>query len=366
MNTLLFSQKIKTFFTDLSDTDQKEIFRKVLLLDDYVGWYNECNVMLKDLEKKQNELENEIAILFGNVESTLRHIESMKQKKEDFYKEKQEKISLFKIKVEESNNLLERNLQRLKEEQPLEDLLKLAEDAREKYGNLQGQLSNLDSSFSLSVKEIGNKKVIKEQEIKAIATSEISKVEEEKRKELNLIEINYSDRFHEVEDKETVLDKEYYKLDTEIQSLGRELQPKEKLLSKYKPSSKTICPLCGTELSGLKEEEVKKHLEEVSIEVSRIRTLIEEKIKRSNEISKERNTIRVFIEELREEFVKIKERQSKPYEQKIGEISSRLEEVLNQLRTAEKEMIEEEIKKLEAKKNFLKNELSSLFLMNLL
>ena len=33
MNTILFGQKVKDFFTDLGDADKKEIFRKVLQLD---------------------------------------------------------------------------------------------------------------------------------------------------------------------------------------------------------------------------------------------------------------------------------------------------------------------------------------------
>ncbi|MGD2072143.1 MAG: AAA family ATPase, partial [Candidatus Thorarchaeota archaeon] len=39
MNTLMFGQKVKDFFTDLPDSEKKEIFRKVLSLDEYQEYY---------------------------------------------------------------------------------------------------------------------------------------------------------------------------------------------------------------------------------------------------------------------------------------------------------------------------------------
>ncbi len=49
MNTLMFGQKIKDFFTDLPDSEKKEIFRKVLPLDEYQGYYDKAKNALEAL-----------------------------------------------------------------------------------------------------------------------------------------------------------------------------------------------------------------------------------------------------------------------------------------------------------------------------
>jgi len=50
MNTLMFGQKVKDFFTDLGDADKKEIFRRILDLDAYTSYYDEAKKMIDKLE----------------------------------------------------------------------------------------------------------------------------------------------------------------------------------------------------------------------------------------------------------------------------------------------------------------------------
>ena len=46
MNTLMFGQKVKDFFTDLIDSDKKEIFSKILTLDKYQNFYQQAKKVL--------------------------------------------------------------------------------------------------------------------------------------------------------------------------------------------------------------------------------------------------------------------------------------------------------------------------------
>ena len=67
INTLLFGQKVKDFFTDLPDSDRKDIFRKVLQLDKYVSYQDETTKRIKqgniDLASINNKIEMNIQFL---------------------------------------------------------------------------------------------------------------------------------------------------------------------------------------------------------------------------------------------------------------------------------------------------------------
>jgi exonuclease SbcC len=57
MNTLMFGQKIKDFFTDLVDSDKKEIFRKILNLERYTSFYKKADEFLKGMKESLNDLQ---------------------------------------------------------------------------------------------------------------------------------------------------------------------------------------------------------------------------------------------------------------------------------------------------------------------
>jgi len=60
LNTILFGQKVKSFFTDLPDSKQKEIFRKILQLDSYVTYqktaFDKISLLKEDLINNKNEV----------------------------------------------------------------------------------------------------------------------------------------------------------------------------------------------------------------------------------------------------------------------------------------------------------------------
>ncbi len=64
-NTLMFSQKVKTFFTDLKDSEQKKIFRKVLNLDNYTLYGEETTKRIKNIGIKVLELNRQLEVNKG-------------------------------------------------------------------------------------------------------------------------------------------------------------------------------------------------------------------------------------------------------------------------------------------------------------
>jgi DNA repair exonuclease SbcCD ATPase subunit len=122
MNTLLFSQKVKTFFTDLTDAEQKDIFRKVLQLDDFVLWYNETNEVLKKLGDKVTDLHNKYDIQCKLLEQTKESVDKMLVEKVKFYKDKEEQLSLLSEKIQKLEMSLRLIKAKIDSEQPLEEL----------------------------------------------------------------------------------------------------------------------------------------------------------------------------------------------------------------------------------------------------
>jgi len=59
-NTILFGQNVKDFFTDLPDSKQKEIFRKILQLDMYVTYKEIASNKLKELQESLDDGVHEI------------------------------------------------------------------------------------------------------------------------------------------------------------------------------------------------------------------------------------------------------------------------------------------------------------------
>jgi len=83
MNTLMFSQGVKDFFTDLNDAAQKEIFRKILLLDEWLIYQKEAGNKLKlcEAEKSQFDVDIQVKenIILNNIETIKKLIELEKQ-----------------------------------------------------------------------------------------------------------------------------------------------------------------------------------------------------------------------------------------------------------------------------------------------
>lgn len=113
MNTVLFGQKVKNFFTDLTDSEQKEIFRKVLQLDDYLLYYDETSKRLKKLNEADISLNNDMNIsknMIGEISSQIKFLISEKEKfnenKETLILELEKDINYLNNQISEKNEFL--------------------------------------------------------------------------------------------------------------------------------------------------------------------------------------------------------------------------------------------------------------------
>ena len=95
MNTLMFGQKVKDFFTDLLDSDKKLIFRELLFLILYDNYYKTTNDSLKENKLNQANIENSINITTGLLEDTFFQIKIITKLKQEFKKNKKTEISVL-------------------------------------------------------------------------------------------------------------------------------------------------------------------------------------------------------------------------------------------------------------------------------
>lgn len=139
INTLLFSQKVKTFFTDLTDSDQKEIFRKIMTLDDFVLYHKQSGVTIRLLESEITELNQNITVNNSLIDQHLNQIEEIKRQKKEFEEQKKKSIETATIVVSGIESKIEEKRR---------DLGKYPEDLEIKIQDLKTNLGKCSSSLN--------------------------------------------------------------------------------------------------------------------------------------------------------------------------------------------------------------------------
>jgi DNA repair exonuclease SbcCD ATPase subunit len=154
-NTMLFSQKVKTFFTDLTDSEQKDIFRKILQLDEFLDYYKITNEKISENEKIMLDATNNILsseLFLKNLEDQLN---DLKNKEIEYENDKKLKIESFE--KDQENLQLEISI-----------IEKSINDIVEKYPNVEEDIQSLRIEFAEVRQEIINVDNLKNNEIEKI------------------------------------------------------------------------------------------------------------------------------------------------------------------------------------------------------
>jgi len=154
-NTMMFSQKVKTFFTDLTDSEQKDIFRKILQLDEFLDYYKITNEKISENEKIMLVATNNILsseLFLKNLEDQLN---DLKNKEIEYKNDKNLKIESFE--KDQENLQLEISV-----------IEKSINDIIEKYPNIEEDIQSLRIKFAEVRQEIINVDNLKNNEIEKI------------------------------------------------------------------------------------------------------------------------------------------------------------------------------------------------------
>jgi len=209
MNTLMFGQKVKDFFTDLVDSDKKEIFRKIIGLEQYTDYYGQAKIKLKDLKDLINEVEKRLGINNGLLEDTIIQIKILSDLKTKFYKDKQNNINTLKESYKENEKLSNFSQNDLSKIQVDSNTEKISEE----LNKIQNKIAILDKDTSVKLHDLQHQQEKKRMELEAKATetklkikslkdnllSELRNEEAKLKEELNnIISLNQNDR-HDLE-----------------------------------------------------------------------------------------------------------------------------------------------------------------------
>jgi DNA repair exonuclease SbcCD ATPase subunit len=165
MNTLMFGQKVKDFFTDLIDSDKKEIFRKILGLEIYADYYKKADEKLKAILSQTEDSKRKYAVETELANDSVLQIKALEVAQKKFYEEIQERIKQLKESLETNNRLLEKWKQDLQIfiDANIDEQIKTI---NEKIGSIRTAINSIDSKYRTKLSELENAKNQKIAEIK--------------------------------------------------------------------------------------------------------------------------------------------------------------------------------------------------------
>lgn len=291
-NTLLFGQKIKTFFTDLGDADQKEIFRKVLILDNYLLFYDEASKMLKKEKETLNELKIKLQVNLGLLENIKKQVLDLEESKKQFYIKKKEDTSNIIKKIEEIEGILVVQRKNLKDLESIDS--KLSVDIGLKINNLKNEKNSAINKRDDYLKDVKTKKEDKDNFVKSESSIKRLEIDSRKKSELN-------ESLQEFISKENCLNIDLSKLRTNIDFLRKnysdkvkEYKDRDDVIKKLKTSLDkeiVICSSCKQVVGKDNIRYLEKEVEEKEKDQSKLMVEIESLKKEGNSTKEKIETI---------------------------------------------------------------------------
>ncbi len=356
MNTLMFGQKVKDFFTDLVDSDKKLIFRELLSLEQYQLYYKETDKRLKKVIEVTNKVEKNKDINIGLHEDTVNQIRILQNAERKFDEEKQTAIIGFKNGIETNQRLLNEWKQALltleKEDIDTEKTISALSNIELKLNSIQGfldkQLQSVEQQRKTKLLEIQNKVFETRTEITELSKIEYDRIKDEQTKlkdSLNNITISVQEEKHKIELKSR-------NIESDIRNWQARANEIEKNVIKAEISE---CPLCEQEVSEktieLLTEKVVKYNNDID-HAFKLVSLFQEQINEINaNFTKESNTINTQQVTFREEHKQIKQKEK----DKLNEIHKRWIVAIEKVDV----LAHNELKQIEQKFQQTKNDLNS-------
>ena len=241
-NTMMFGQKVKDFFTDLNDSDQKAIFWQILDLLKYGHYRKTANDEIGILEKSVQDIRNSVSVAENMMEQISEQIAAQNKLSVQFH------IDMANEVEEHENTLTElTNLKKLAQDSI--DLTPAVDprDIQEKIASLKSQLDNVG-------KEAKNIK----QDVESEAYKKVVEFEKTKNQKIQEISEKYNKLLQDLIEKEKKLTKEHNDDINKLKDKKRQLavdrakiesgvDSKEERIDELKSSHLEIgseCPTC--------------------------------------------------------------------------------------------------------------------------
>jgi len=284
-NTLMFGQKVKDFFTDLIDSDKKEIFRKILALDNYTLYYRKADELSKEASEAIDEFRISKEVNKSLIQNLKIEIELLEEEKVKFQSDKEKDILNLKQAISENERLIDGWEKSREEHMQRDHNVKEIEEEINKY---KTQLELVKQSYDTKHSKLLNQKTQKLSELEKSAselTNGILTEHKVKAKEINEKSGAESDEIrntiHQLEIKASSLKEERSGHASTIIMMNKDKDTFEEAIS----TEESVCPTCLQDINENHKEHLRDEIRHIDVE----RASIGGKI----------NTIEVDLEELR-------------------------------------------------------------------
>lgn len=245
MNALMFGQKVKDFFTDLVDSKKKEIFRKLLDLEMFLIYYN-CTVeAMKTINEESHDLRNALQVKVGLLQDAELQIKLLKEQKNHFYNDREEKIKEREAALGNSIRLLskwQKDLEELqKQDLDLESTITELATIKQQINSLceegQSQIKDLESMKTAKIADLQNKAQKAASEVSEKASEELADLQQQ-RSDIKESSASVIDNF---KDQKHILDLERSNFENQKVSLNERIK---EIQDNVIDAEISECPLC--------------------------------------------------------------------------------------------------------------------------
>lgn len=344
-NILLFGQKVQNFFTDLRDSDQKEIFRLILQTDKYTKFYKETDSRLQKCNSLLTDLSSQVIVTQKLIEESNNNINSLLNDERNFYQNKKEKIDLTKSRIKYLEDQIKTS--NLDFDSTLdESSIKLLEEIK----NRESLISNIQNSCDKEVQEIKSKYQSDLLESNKKLNEKKLQFTQEENTKTNEVKKLYDEEIHNIEKDLYILNNNYKVLsekDSQESSLILNLKTKQSNFFKDLNKKEMICPTCKRVVDEVSKEFVENELKEIEENIKKLEINREQSLEKTKEMQTE---IKLLTKKTRE---KIGEKSNKisdiiqEFTNKKETLMTRYNKYINELENKKTLKIQEEQKKIE-------------------
>jgi len=293
-NTLLFGQKVKTFFTDLTDSEQKEIFRRILKLDDYVLYYKEAADRFKAVDDLIQRTVNQISVQTSLITTTAAQIEAQKEEERKYYETQEKELkdlqiinSMLQTKVSD----LERNLENTAiAEAQLQTISELLTEASREYASLVAELNDQKQKIQTRA-EATKAGMDKDAEQ---AKREIIQSNQKKQEEITS---RFGEKIRDIESQISLITSDRHELEVVTASQYSDIKGFETQISDLRIDPKMIvCPTCHQKITKECVGHIDEKINQIQRKILATKTAIE-----TNEEAHKRSTLEIELLETKKQ-----------------------------------------------------------------
>lgn len=336
MNTMMFGQKVKDFFTDIADSDKKEIFRKILALDNYVLYYKKADEKARQIKSDIEELNSRITVNKSLLHNTSEQITTLEYEQSQFEIRKQNDLVSMKRELEQYKVQL-KQLEGEKEQlaESLQYEYEVLEEKKNQFRELETYLTQNKYKYDKAIADLIAGKTAKVNELSQQAADEKNNLKDSYNEEKELLTDGKNKLSKTLSDAISNLQRERDNLDFEEEKRYMQQQTLEdkiaEITSRVLEAEVALCPTCDQEVTEEIQEKLKTLVDTYNADIKGL-------IKQESDLNLKKQDVRkrmaLVADTANTEIDKINialKRKQTEYEHNCNEVDKRLERALDQV-----------------------------------